>query len=88
MKKMKNENVLFCSSISKVKCMLCIHKINKLFDMIPRMKHYKDTINVLLVDFRFKRNWATILPFLFKMKYKYTLVRVALLHLFGNKDCC
>ena len=39
--------------------MLCIYKINKLFDMIPRLKYYKDIINVTFVDFSFKFYWAT-----------------------------
>ena len=34
----------------------CIHIINKLFDMIPRLKHYKDVINVHFVEFRLKLN--------------------------------
>ena len=40
--------------------MLDIQIINKRFGMIPRLKHYKDVINVPFVEFRLKLNRRTI----------------------------
>ena len=42
--------------------MFCIYKINKLFGIIPRLKHYKDVINIPFLTFRHKFNYLTI-PF-------------------------
>ena len=56
--------------------MFCIHIINKLFDMIPRPKHYKDVINVPFVVFRFNFNRTAIQPFLFIMTQKKAFGRV------------
>ena len=71
--------------------MFCIYKINKLFDIIPRPKHYKDVINIPFLTFRLKFNYLTI-PFhndakkhLLGLSLKRTPL---LLYLFDNKDCC
>ena len=40
--------------------MFGIHKMNKHFDMIPRMKHYKDIVSFFCCLF-FNINWATYL---------------------------
>ena len=40
--------------------MFCIQIINKLFDIIPKLKHYKDDINIPFVEFKLKINRTTI----------------------------
>ena len=76
--------------------MFGIHKINKHFDMITRMKHYKDIVSFFCCLF-FKFNWATylLLSFFFsnsigQMHYLGLSLKgiLLLLHLFEKKDCC
>ena len=68
--------------------MFCIYKINKLFGIIPRLKHYKDVINIPFLTFRHKFNYLTI-PF--HNDAKKHLLRLSLkrtpwlLYLFDNK---
>ena len=72
----------------------CIHTTNKLFDMIPRLKHDKDVINIPFVEFRLKLKKGTI-PFhsdtkkhLLGLGLKGYSMTPWLLHLFDDKECC